>query len=100
MPRRTTAHEPRGWLANAPTPDGNSNAKRERTFGRDLHPDWKTVADDTTLSEQAALETAKYQHELARQMHARMRDAGLTVKQTAKKCGMSEATLRRFLNAL
>lgn len=56
------------------------------------------MADDADISEVAALQTAQYQHELARQIRARMRDAGLTAERTAAKCGMSAATLGRYLN--
>lgn len=97
MPRRTTGSQPRDWLADAPPPAGAATS-RPRTFGHVLNPVWKRPSDSADIAERAALHAAKHQHDIARQIRARMRDGGLTVEETAAKCGMSAATLRRYLN--
>lgn len=98
MPRRTTGSQPRDWLVDAPVSRPDGGTRRPRTFGQVFAPEWKEPSEGAEIAELAALETAKHQHELARQIRARMRDVGKTVEETAAECGMSAATLRRYLN--
>lgn len=96
MPRRTNRSQPRDWLPDPPAPD-DPDAVPPR-FGHTLKVNWKEPSPEATVAELAELETAKYQHELARQIRARIRDVSLTVEEAAARCGMSPATLRRYLN--
>lgn len=90
----SAAREPRLWLADAEAHGKNRDGGKQ-VFGAMRDPKWKTSQD---AADRAAIAAAKHHHAIAREIHARIRDAGLTRKEAAQKAGMNVNTLGRILN--
>lgn len=90
----SAAREPRLWLADAEA-HGKNREGGKQVFGVVLDPEWKTSQD---AADRAAIAAAKHHHAIAREIQARIRDAGLSREEAAQKAGMNVNTLGRILN--
>lgn len=86
--------EPRLWLADDSAHGKNRNGGRH-VFGVTRKPQWKPAHTDAEKASRAA---AKHHHKIAREIVARIRDAGLTRAEAATRAGMNVNTLGRIIN--